>query len=201
MKQLTILALAGAMSSLIVSAEATAAVVVTVSQVGSDVVATTTGTLSLSGLQAGLSSTAVNGVIPTSSYIFTGGSVNTRQFAGFGGIGAFGPSGFTARSSGTGVSFYLDGDLTQSFIGLPVSFVSGGSVAGTSTWSNTTLATLGLVAGTYVTQSSGDTITVVINATSAVPEPTAWAMLLVGFGAIGAALRRKTNVQARIRFA
>lgn len=35
---------------------------------------------------------------------------------------------------------------------------------------------------------------------SAVPEPAAWAMLLTGFGAFGAVVRRRRNVTVRVRF-
>ena len=38
-------------------------------------------------------------------------------------------------------------------------------------------------------------------ATSGVPEPTTWAMLMLGFGAMGFAMRRNRKVTARIRFA
>jgi hypothetical protein len=38
-------------------------------------------------------------------------------------------------------------------------------------------------------------------ATGAVPEPATWAMMLIGFGAIGGTLRRRQKVTARIRFA
>ena len=38
-------------------------------------------------------------------------------------------------------------------------------------------------------------------ATAAVPEPATWAMMLVGFGAIGGTLRRRQKATARIRFA
>lgn len=38
-------------------------------------------------------------------------------------------------------------------------------------------------------------------ATAGVPEPATWAMMLMGFGAMGAAMRRRTRVAARVRFA
>lgn len=38
-------------------------------------------------------------------------------------------------------------------------------------------------------------------AAGAVPEPATWAMMLLGFGAIGGSLRRRSKVATRIRFA
>jgi len=38
-------------------------------------------------------------------------------------------------------------------------------------------------------------------ATGAVPEPATWAMMLMGFGAVGFAMRRRQSVATRIRFA
>lgn len=38
-------------------------------------------------------------------------------------------------------------------------------------------------------------------AAGAVPEPATWAMMMLGFGAMGAAMRRRTKVTARIRLA
>ena len=35
----------------------------------------------------------------------------------------------------------------------------------------------------------------------AVPEPATWAMLLIGFAGVGAAMRRRATVRARVRFA
>lgn len=41
-----------------------------------------------------------------------------------------------------------------------------------------------------------------VNATpGGVPEPATWAMMLLGFGAMGVALRRRPTVSARVRFA
>ena len=36
---------------------------------------------------------------------------------------------------------------------------------------------------------------------TAVPEPATWAMLMLGFGAMGAAMRRRTQVTMRVRYA
>jgi hypothetical protein len=36
---------------------------------------------------------------------------------------------------------------------------------------------------------------------SAVPEPSTWAMLLLGFGLVGGAMRRRANTTARVRYA
>lgn len=40
-----------------------------------------------------------------------------------------------------------------------------------------------------------------VSVTAAVPEPATWAMMLVGFGAIGGTLRRRHKVAARVHFA
>ena len=42
---------------------------------------------------------------------------------------------------------------------------------------------------------------VVIASTGAVPEPSTWAMLIIGFGATGAAMRRRRQVNTALRFA
>ncbi len=56
-----------------------------------------------------------------------------------------------------------------------------------------------------------DTITLNLNASSTatlfaqvanpVPEPATWAMMLAGFGAVGFAMRRRTKVTTRVRYA
>lgn len=52
-----------------------------------------------------------------------------------------------------------------------------------------------------VYENTGAALTVAGAATGAVPEPATWAMMMMGFGAMGFAMRRKANVKTRVRFA
>jgi hypothetical protein len=51
--------------------------------------------------------------------------------------------------------------------------------------------------------SYGGNATFTPTATPGVPEPSTWAMMLIGFGAVGFAMRRRRNEgkTARVRFA
>lgn len=100
---------------------------------------------------------------------------------------------FTAANATT--HFYLDGSYLgmylqdasdTSFTGVPDGFAvrrivgaCGGGLQSGEDWCGTTNYTL--------------TYNYTPNATSGVPEPATWAMMLVGFGAIGAGLRRRSH--------
>jgi len=55
-------------------------------------------------------------------------------------------------------------------------------------------------AGADFQNTSGITFTLTA-VTGGVPEPATWAMMLIGFGAVGGVLRRRPSVATRIRFA
>lgn len=55
-----------------------------------------------------------------------------------------------------------------------------------------------LVGATFL---SGGTAFEFDNLATAVPEPAAWALMLLGFGAVGGVVRRRAKVNTRIRFA
>lgn len=172
-----------------------AAVVVSVAQIGSNVVATTSGSLDPTGLEGvGLSPTQL-GVIPK-TYIATGGDPDGTQvyvYYGMQGTSSFGNSrDFVAATSGTGVSFGIEGDGRYAYVAVPKNYISGSSLAGTSLFANTTVAALGLQGGTYVFRSARDSVTINIDVTApipAVPEPATWAMMLIGFGMLAGAAR------------
>jgi PEP-CTERM motif len=82
---------------------------------------------------------------------------------------------------------------------VPAQYV-GDPLAETSTYLNATFASLGMKPGTYNwSWGSGDhadTFTLQIGA--AAPEASTWAMLLMGFAALGyAAVRRKAGAAVR----
>lgn len=52
-----------------------------------------------------------------------------------------------------------------------------------------------------VYENTGAALTVAGAVTPGVPEPATWAMMMIGFGAMGAAMRRRSSVKTRVRFA
>jgi PEP-CTERM motif len=121
-------------------------------------------------------------------------------------LGAVGPSTFGAgalshpdASSGDGVGI---GGISSGLLGVPAGYSSGNALSETSIYLNSTLASLGMTPGGYVYSwgagAHADTFTIdigLITSPPAIPEPSTWAMLLLGFGGVGyIALRRKDAV-------
>ncbi|MCU6456115.1 PEPxxWA-CTERM sorting domain-containing protein [Sphingomonas sp. A2-49] len=172
------------------SSAADAAVVVTINQVGSNVVATTSGTLDLSGLTNVGSFALALSLRPTAGYIGTGATANAgvTGYSGLIGPAAFGTGADTSATSGTGLGFALNASAFGApLVFVPTGYVSGSSLAGTALFAGRTFATLGLTAGSYVFRSAADTVTINIGA---VPETASWIMMILGIGAIGYAMRR-----------
>jgi hypothetical protein len=110
-----------------------------------------------------------------------------------------GPGGTPNASSGDAVGI----DTTSTTIIVPQDYISGSFLADTSTYTDTTFAELGLTPGTYrYGWGSGDhldTFTIVIpgGVGLPVPEPSTWAMMLIGFAGLGyAAVGRKGAIHA-----
>ncbi len=133
-------------------------------------------------------------VAPYAAQTFIGtGKVD--KYSGVSGASTWGDGPFTPAwggQTGAGVSLRMQ----DQSIWVPLGYVSGTDLGiSTATYTNTDLATLGLNPGTYIYTfgqgATADTFTVEIAAAGAVPEPSTWAMMLVGFGAIGASIRRR----------
>jgi hypothetical protein len=174
---------------------ARADLIVNIQQVGSDVVATGSGTLDLAGLTFdGTTTVAEARVQPDAGLIALGSSAATDGYTGFTGPTSFGIGGNTNASSETGVRATIQGTNTSPDLGANVLFVPNGYVSGdplsdTAVFANTTLADLGLTDGTYTwtwdDPSDPDVISgqFVVNV-GTVPEPGSLPLLVLPLAAL-----------------
>jgi hypothetical protein len=177
---------------------ARAAYVVTLTQVvdlsqplGFDVVANGSGTINLTGLfQIPTSVPASSSIYPAIASIVTGAG-NSTQYGPIIPFSFFGPShlGPTARtpaSTASGDLVGVDGTGLGS-VYVPAGYTSGDLLSDTATYDNATFASLGVEPGTYAwgwatspTAPRVDSFTLQVG----VPEPSTWAMMLVGFALV-----------------
>jgi len=143
-------------SLLVFSSPAQAGYIVTLQQAGSNVVATGSGAIDLTGLTL-FAPNAFGGqaeMVLAQGFILTGpaSSVLGDGYAG----SVVGPTSF-----GSGASFSLansgSGDFVGFFFGMPVStlivpsgYISGSALSDSSTYDNATFSSLGVTPGTYV---------------------------------------------------
>jgi hypothetical protein len=179
-------------------APARAGYVVDLTQVGSDVVAKGSGAIDLTGLGNGAEGSISGAFLdPFAGGIITGpfGGVDVNRYPGGGGPSITGPSnfgsgGFAAPSSGSGD---LVG-VSAGFLYVPAGYVSDNPLSDAATYLNQTISSLGATPGTYKwTWGDGadQNFTLVIGAV--VPEPSTWAMMLLGFAALGLIGYRSTG--------
>jgi hypothetical protein len=168
---------------------ANASLLITITQVGSDVVATASGTINITDLiLLPLDRGAEIGIAPARAYVMEGvpGTGLGDVYGGFIGPLAFGPGGGQDPTSGSGDSVGMiagDGELV-----VPSSYVSGTRLSATDTYSNQTFSSLGLTPGTYTwtwgTGANADSVTVQIVAASVVPEPSTAVLAVIGAGSV-----------------
>jgi hypothetical protein len=139
--------------------------IVTISEVGSDVIMSGSGSLNLTGLiegsvqtGGGINATFGNWVIGSSTLFFArkffGNNLNVYP-------NSFG-SGFTAPTSYSGDTFGIqDGSLGKDLI-LPIGYTSGSPLSGAATFANKTISSMGLTPGTYLYDWGSDSITLQI---------------------------------------
>ena len=177
---------------------------VTLQQVGSNVVATGSGPINLTGLTFAPSGQVIDGAFiqPIAARIQTGptGLVNFDLYRGLvTGPTSFG-SGLTASaSSGSGdfvgiQVFNFDGVGPNGILFVPQGYVSGAALSDSMIFNNATFASLGVIPGTYVwtwgTGLPNQNFTLIIGGVG-VPDGGSTVSLL-GFALLGlATLRRK----------
>jgi hypothetical protein len=146
---------------------AKATTVFSMQQVGLDVTVTGSGTIDLTDLSLRANGAASALTIPSVATLLIGvGNYDIYQTVS--GPSNFGSGGAANATSATGDRLAI---IAGQFIDVPLGYVSGTALSGTATWSNTTLAQLGVTPGTYTwnwgSGAHADSLTLVITA----PEP------------------------------
>jgi hypothetical protein len=158
---------------------AQAGFILIIQQVGSNVVATGSGTINLSALTSNSSEREYAQIISASGIFFDGSpAISTFDvYTGLSGPSAFGSGGYYGANSGSGDSVGIS-EGTSIFV--PTGYVSGAALSDTSTYTNKTLAALHLTTGTYTwtwgTGATADTFELDIGPAST-PEPSTFALL------------------------
>jgi hypothetical protein len=173
-------------------------VIITIADSASNVVVNASGTLDMDGaVPLGQSLTynpaGSSGVIPGGSnwYVALGADTTDNIYSLTGVDVPFGTSGFYtqgASTSGNTIGIWAhDGGV----IILPPGYVSGSAISSTMSLLGTSIAALTLTPGSYIFSLPHDEVILNIGATPAVPEPGAWAMMILGLATVGWTLRRR----------
>ena len=183
------------------SAPATAGYIVTLQEVGSDVVATGSGPIDLTGLTFFIPNGAPAAVVPDRGEIFTGPAVSTPvdTYTGLTGPLSFGGFVLHFADSGSGDTVGISGDPSHGFgspgfLVVPAGYASGDPLSDTATYLNETFSSLSVTPGTYVWSwgtGPNQNFTLVIEQEASVPAPATLALLGLGLAGLGWSCRRK----------
>ena len=128
---------------------AQAGYIVTLQQVGPDVVATGSGPIDLTGLSFFITQSGGAAMEPQLGNIFTGQhALSESIYLGISGPTSFGSGGVAIPNSASGDQVGIAGNA--GFLLVPTGYVSGNALSDMATYSGKTFATLGVTPGTYV---------------------------------------------------
>lgn len=166
---------------------AQAGYVVTLEQVGSNVVATGSGPLDLTGLIFLSTGSVMSRINPSAGNIVIGPTTGPAGDIYFGvqGPTSFGSGGVTVPSSGSGD---IAGEVAGT-IAVPEAYVSDNPLSSSATWDNASFSSLAVTPGTYEwTWGTGPNQNFTLDIiAAAVPEPSAVSELAVGLAGLALA--------------
>lgn len=174
--------------SLMGISRAQAAIIVTATQSGNNVVFSGGGTADLTGLNFANSPGTTIGVGPIVNRFHVGADTNMAfnfdRYTILTTPGLFGTGNFQGADLGSGDRFGVEGLSLY----VPAGYESGTSLFGTATYENETFESLGITPGTYVwtwgTGANADSLTLNI-----VPEPTS--LMVLGIASVTLMRRRR----------
>jgi hypothetical protein len=182
---------------------AQAAYVITFQQVGPDVVETGSGFFDLTDLGVEDFGIARNAEIdPVRGRVFSGVFTDTNTSVSNNlpnSFITFGPGAFTNADATTGGPVGFESGVADiTHLIFPAGYISDAPLSDSSSYLGATISSLGLTPGEYVIDwgsgAHADSLTIDVVAPPAAPEPSTWAMMLVGFAGLGyAALRRRAE--------
>jgi len=178
--------------------------VVTFVQNGSNVLETGHGTLDITDLMR-LTNVTSGAFIAPSDGVFQSGPHGEAMGLFFGDVSgphSLGAGDPTLATLSTGSPVGISGEMFESVLVFP-DYMSGAPLSESSLYLNATFASLQLTPGAYVwSWGSGDhadTFTIDVGAGAVggpVPEPSTWAMILIGFAALGCAAIKRAGFRA-----
>lgn len=196
-----LLLVTAAIAGLGASESADASVMINISEVGTNVTLTASGTFdqALATIQATGHSFGQQ-VFP--SFGFAGfGTQSPVQVYALSGPSNFGSGNFSSTvdvNSGLGIGL----NARSRIFFISSSYLNNSQISSSGVISNSTLASVGFTPGVYNFLIGGNALTVNISpGTGAVPEPGTWAMMLLGFSGIGYSIRRRRRSAAIAQFA
>ena len=192
------IALAVAVGLTTLAGHVRAGLIVDVSQVGANVVATGSGSIDLSVLTQVGTGGSQPLVWAQEGWVFVRALTSDKVYTGLTGPSSFGTGALTFPSGGgTGDGFGIEASFSSfgaPTLYLPETYLSGSVISGSATYDNTTIAALGLAPGTYTYTATGVGNTFTVNIGS-VPEPSSLTTASTAVGLIGglAVYRRRRN--------
>jgi VPDSG-CTERM motif len=169
---------------------AQAGYIVTLQEVGSNVVATGSGAIDLTGLSFFSPNSGGSGQIsPANAFILTG-SGQIDLYTAISGPSSFGAGGFTSASTSSGSAV---GISVPGFLFVPLGYTSNTSLSDSSTYNNATFASLGVTPGTSEWtwgMGADQNFTLQIVGTAPVPDQGSTCLLLT-FGLLGLVMCRR----------
>ena len=167
---------------------------VTFSEVGSNVVATFSGSIDLTNFSPQSPSSAeatpyfdaASGFFQSANSSALTYSRDTWPNRGWIGLVPFG-TGNLHGDSRTGDEAGWSAGYSMQYLYVSPGYISNSPLSGTATWNSATLSSLGITQGTYFETVGNNTFKI-----EAVPEPSALSLLVVGLGGL-AVMRRKRS--------